>query len=176
MSQKRLTAQSQVSADGGPWQAAGSYSELTAPPPAMPAMQPMAGVPQPMGGNPTAAQSMVTGPAISLLCVGIIGLIGVLLSSIMELGRIGRGTSVLNQGGTPEIMGYYLGYALQIVVQIIIIIGAIRMRQLRSRGLVMTVCILSVIPICSSCIVLGIPFGIWGLVVITKPEVKAAFH
>jgi hypothetical protein len=38
----------------------------------------------------------------------------------------------------------------------------------------MTACILAMIP-CSACCLLGIPLGIWGLVVINNPEVRGAF-
>jgi predicted Zn finger-like uncharacterized protein len=38
-----------------------------------------------------------------------------------------------------------------------------------------TACILAMIP-CVNCCILGLPFGIWGLVVLNKPEVKDAFR
>jgi len=48
------------------------------------------------------------------------------------------------------------------------------MKNLESYGWAMTACILGMLP-CHSCCILGLPFGIWGLTVIHKPEVKSQF-
>jgi hypothetical protein len=50
------------------------------------------------------------------------------------------------------------------------------MRKLESFGLCMTASILAMIPCLSPCCILGLPFGIWALVVLNKPEVKSAFQ
>jgi hypothetical protein len=62
------------------------------------------------------------------------------------------------------------------VANSIILAGALRMRNLRSRGLARGACILALIPCLGPCFVLGIPFGIWGLVVLKDPQVSAAFE
>ncbi len=63
---------------------------------------------------------------------------------------------------------------LQIATAALIILGAVRMRKLGSYGLAMTASILAMLP-CTYAFPIGIPIGIWALVVLTKPEVKAAF-
>jgi hypothetical protein len=50
-----------------------------------------------------------------------------------------------------------------------------KMKKLERYGLAMTASILAMLP-CSLCCVLGLPIGIWALVVLMKPEVKSAFH
>ena len=50
-----------------------------------------------------------------------------------------------------------------------------RCSKLRSRGLAMTAAILAMIPCFSPCCLLGLPFGIWALVVLSKPEVQSQF-
>ena len=56
------------------------------------------------------------------------------------------------------------------------IFGALQMRNLKSFGLAMTAAILVMLPCASSaCCCIGIPIGIWALVVLNKPEVKSAF-
>jgi hypothetical protein len=40
----------------------------------------------------------------------------------------------------------------------------------------MTAAILALVPCTSPCCLAGIPAGIWALVVLAKPEVKAGFH
>jgi len=65
---------------------------------------------------------------------------------------------------------------LVVVTSAITILGGIRMMQQRSHGLVMAGVILAMLPCFSGCCCLGIPFGIWALVVLNKPEVKASFR
>ena len=50
------------------------------------------------------------------------------------------------------------------------------MKKLESYGMVMTATILSMLPCTSSCCCLGLPLGIWILIVLAKPEVKSAFR
>jgi hypothetical protein len=57
----------------------------------------------------------------------------------------------------------------------LMLFGAIRMMTLKSYGLAVVSNIFAMIPY-SPCCLLGVPFGIWGLVVLMKPEVKAAFR
>lgn len=54
--------------------------------------------------------------------------------------------------------------------------GAFKMRQLQSRGLAMAGAIASLVPCCGTCGCLALPISIWALVVLAKPEVKAAFR
>ena len=70
------------------------------------------------------------------------------------------------------------GYApsiLAVVVSAVVLFGALKMMRLQNYGWAMAAAILAVIPCLSPCCCLGIPFGIWALVVLSKPEVKAAF-
>jgi hypothetical protein len=66
-------------------------------------------------------------------------------------------------------------HVLSIVIGGLILFGALKMMRLQSYGLAMAASILAVIPCLSPCCCLGIPFGIWSLVVLKKPEVKSAF-
>jgi hypothetical protein len=50
------------------------------------------------------------------------------------------------------------------------------MMKLRSRGLALTASILAMIPFTSPCCLLGLPVGIWSMLVLSKPEVSAAFE
>jgi hypothetical protein len=57
----------------------------------------------------------------------------------------------------------------------LILIGGIKMKQLQGYGLAMAGCILAMLP-CGNCLCcIGLPLGIWGLVVLNRPEVKDAF-
>lgn len=58
----------------------------------------------------------------------------------------------------------------------IIIAGAINMLKLRGYKTARSAAILCMLPICSAGFILGIPFGIWALIVLNRPAVKAAFR
>jgi len=61
------------------------------------------------------------------------------------------------------------------VVSILILIGAIKMRRLESQGWATAAAVMAMIPCVSPCCILGLPFGIWALVAMGDPQVKWAF-
>ena len=63
-----------------------------------------------------------------------------------------------------------------LLLAILVIVGGMKMKNLDNYGLAMTAAILGMIPCISPCCLLGLPFGIWALVVLGRPEVKAAFR
>ena len=72
--------------------------------------------------------------------------------------------------GTPAIM------ILCLLPAAVVLVGAIKMKNLQNYGLAMTSAIIALIPCFSPCCVLGLPFGIWALVVLSDNRVKAAFQ
>jgi hypothetical protein len=60
-------------------------------------------------------------------------------------------------------------------MSVVVLIGAVRMLALKSYALAFTVSILSLIPCVTPCCLLGLPFGIWALVVLSRPDVKSQF-
>ncbi len=63
-----------------------------------------------------------------------------------------------------------------ILIGVIVLLGAIKMKNLQAYGFAMTSAILALVPCVSPCCLLGFPVGIWALVVLSKQEVKAAFR
>jgi ABC-type proline/glycine betaine transport system permease subunit len=57
-----------------------------------------------------------------------------------------------------------------------IIFAALKMKELRQWELSLAASIVAMIPCISPCCILGLPIGIWALVVLLRPEVKEAFH
>lgn len=59
----------------------------------------------------------------------------------------------------------------------VVILGALKMRALQSYPLAMASAIISCIPCCfsSCCCIVGMPAGIYAVILLMKPEVKAAF-
>ena len=176
MAENRVNAQSQVSTDGGAWQPAAQYPELGAG--GVPATL---GIPQPIAVNPGAAQEAVKGPAIFMMVLGIVSLIFVPLSVLYQFTQ---GQDAYNDL-PPEIRDFLLkssgtsaliGNAINFIANIFIVLGALKMKKCQSYGLAMTASILCILCDCIGCCCLGLGAGIWAIVVLCKPEVKAAFH
>ena len=53
--------------------------------------------------------------------------------------------------------------------------GAVKMLQGRSWGLAMAASVIAMLPV-DCCCCLGLPIGIWGLVALTRADVKQAFQ
>jgi hypothetical protein len=63
-----------------------------------------------------------------------------------------------------------------LIIDAIIAYGAMKMMKLESYGWALAAAILAIIPCLSSpCIVLGLPFGIWALVVLMNAKVRDGF-
>jgi hypothetical protein len=62
-----------------------------------------------------------------------------------------------------------------VILAPIIIFGAIKMMKGQNRTLAMAAAVLSIVPITCCAFPLGMIFGIWALVVMMNPEVKAYF-
>mgnify|MGYP003428601688 CR=1 FL=1 len=65
--------------------------------------------------------------------------------------------------------------ALSLLSGIVMIVGGLKMLRLQSYGWAMTACILAVLPF-NPVGVIGLAIGIWGLVVLNQPGVRAAFR
>lgn len=76
-------------------------------------------------------------------------------------------------------MGYGLGFVIiygsWLLMDLALLIGAVQMYRGRSYGLAMMASIVALLPCTWSCCGLGLPFGIWALVVLLKPETKEYF-
>jgi hypothetical protein len=125
--------------------------------------------------------AQVSSPSVGLLVTGVIGgilsLLGLILNAI--------GTSVIpfvKDSLDERYMDLWEGAAgiassfIGIVVAVVIIDAALKMKELSQYGLCMAASILAIIPCISPCCIIGLPIGIWCLVVLTRPDVKAAFH
>jgi len=87
-----------------------------------------------------------------------------------------------SEGVSPDsagVIGQAVGGIAQGLIGLVgggvIIFGCIKMLKLQSYGFAFTTSILAMIPCISPCCLLGIPFGIWGLVVLNDPQVKQFF-
>lgn len=127
------------------------------------------------------AYRQVSGPSVGLLITGILG--GIL--SITALISISIGTSISSiithrfsdryeelYEGAFGIGSSFVG----ILIAAFIIYAALKMKELSQWGLCVAACVLAMIPCISPCCIIGLPIGIWCLVILLRPEVKEAFH
>ena len=82
----------------------------------------------------------------------------------------------LQKGMDFMVVAVYIIVALIVIfLNSIIMVGASKMANLESYSYASAAARLSVIPIISPFIVLGIPFGIWAILVLSSKEVRSAF-
>jgi hypothetical protein len=135
------------------------------------------------GPNRAVAAAKVNGPAIGLMVTAGIGILGQLISLVMHV--LGTGMNMASMAGDAQVpdavanmMGGTLGVlgsVMGILVGGLIFYGAMKMRALQSWGLSLAAAIVAMIPCLSPCCCLGLPIGIWALVVLLDNNVKASF-
>ena len=175
MAEGRANLQTRVLPEGATeWRSIGELQEFGAVAPGtVPVMR---AVP---ASDPVGAE-LVNGPAVGLIVVAIIGVILQIISLIFNLAGASflAGSRMPNEAWANMFSGP-AGMASSIVgilVSGVILFGGMKMKKLESYGLAMTASIIAMIPCFSPCCVIGLPIGIWALVVLSKPEVKSAFH
>jgi hypothetical protein len=129
-------------------------------------------------GGQLYALNRVSAPAVCLIVTAVLGIcLGAIriLESRLPLGIIGA-------AGAKEhfpilfISPIAIGAGVMgIIMGIVVLVGAIKMKTLENYGFAMTASILAMIPCVSPCCLLGLPFGIWAIVVLSDPVVKASF-
>ena len=127
------------------------------------------------------AVDSVNGPGIALIIIGAINIMISLGFMAMVLANLGA-TTTLSTNTEAEKMFRGMGLSfdlvlvtLAVIFGVLILMGGVRMRSLRNFGFCMTASILAMVPCVSCCFPIGIPVGIWAIVVLSKPEVKNMF-
>ncbi len=122
------------------------------------------------------AKSLVLIPAICLL---VAASISILLTPFVGFVIVVDSIRMLDeQAGAAEhatVLAFNVSAIVVFISYILVLYGSIQMLKCRRIGMARTAAILSIVPICSPLCVIGIPFGIWALIVTYKPEVQAAF-
>jgi hypothetical protein len=188
----RVNAQTLAQAAGETdWKPISSFPEFAASFPA-PATPPLSaplfpGAPVTSDSGRAAALSLIAGPAIGLIVTGGLGIAAALygiLSNLMGSTMRQNQFQVLEQQNPQfaHMMETFTGpvgivtNGLSILVCIFIIFAGIKMKKLESFGLCMAASIVAMLPCCSPCCCVGLPIGIWALVMLNKSEVKAYFQ
>ncbi len=129
------------------------------------------------GADPMAA-TRVAGPATALIVYGSLGLAAQLLGLVANLVQVGGGMAGPGQADMPIFLsgGVAVGSAIiGAVLHVVVIVGGVKMKNLESYAFAMAASIIAMLP-CSCCCPIGLPLGIWSLVVLSDAGVKAAFR
>jgi hypothetical protein len=188
VSDGRLNAQSKAQREGSTdWQSLSAFDEFadifqvaTPTPAATPFSVPAAAIAPDADAT---ALTAVKGPAIALTVVSSLGVLLYLASSLVHF---------ISPGGQPyrmpaNVPTEYLSIAQSLrgpvggLITLVaaalngfVLFGCLNMMRLQSFNLAIATCIVAMLP-CQCCCLLGLPFGIWGLIVLNKPEVKSQF-
>jgi hypothetical protein len=137
------------------------------------------------------AKRMVQGPAIGLIVSGALGaLIG--LANLAQSFMAGAGQQAELQKAMSELPPEFQHWGVMIekmtgpmgmvfvviglLISVFTIFAGVQMQRLRNFWMPMTASILGILSCFSGCCCVSLPIGIWAIVVLMKPEVKAAFE
>jgi hypothetical protein len=176
----RANAQTRILPEGATeWVTVAQIPELSATIPTMAAAAPAYSPAASTGGG----ADLVSGPAIGLIVTAALGFVATLIGVAWNI--LGAGMGMNQPGMDPEMQKFVTMFSgtmgvisgiLGFLVSALILFGALKMKKCQSYGWAMTASILAVVPCVSPCCLVGIPIGIWALVVLSKPEVKAQFQ
>ena len=130
-------------------------------------------------GNRPAALDQLKGPAISLMVTAGIGALWQLMLLLVNLTGAGMGAMMRGSQGMPNMLSGGIGAVINVIgliMAVVVFMGALKMKNAESYGFAMAAAIIAMIPCVSPCCLLGLPLGIWAIIVLVKPEVKAAFQ
>ena len=134
-----------------------------------------------------AALEKIKSPAIAMILLAIINIVLSLWNAarlIFFPPNIGEVLAKYPQFQDPQMQHIFqliygpigIGSAIfTLITGVVILFGALKMRKLENYVFAFTAMILAMLPCVSACCILGLPFGIWALVVLNKPEVKSQF-
>jgi len=136
--------------------------------------------PSSFGAPPPASKGKIMAPAVGLIVCGTLGL----LFSIFNMVTAMAFPMAVDPNAPPfiqEMQRHSSGsvattvQAAFVVVNLVIIFGGVQMARCASYGTAMTATILAMLNFGTCCCVIGIPIGIWSLVILLQPDVKGVF-
>ncbi|MBY0527024.1 MAG: DUF4339 domain-containing protein [Gemmataceae bacterium] len=156
--------------DSAPAPSTQTGTQSLGPPAPSPPLMPQQGLPNPQRNH---ARKKITAPAISML---IIAALGVLYNGFGTVGILSTAVKTENTSSDSSAMVVVvLFYLSGLVADMVGILGAIRILQLRNYPLAVAGSIAVMYGACV-CLCSGIPIGIWSLVMLNKPEVQSSFQ
>lgn len=179
----RVNAHTQIQAEGTEeWKPLSSFPEFADALGASASVPPPISTRQNVVGSREAALQAVRGPALALKITSVLALLLAAIGFVIHILSLAgvhlpmpQWNHAHAQSLTAGQVGVYLaGDVLGAALAVLVWIGASKMAALKNHGFALTASILAMLP-CSICCIIGLPFGIWALVTMNKPEVKSHF-
>jgi hypothetical protein len=154
--------------------------------------------------NSIAARNMTNLPGILLIAVGVFNLLLAMYLVVnlvrlvnMPIEEVEKAMETMrkrvpqlepyfssDEAPTPEelkkgmLRNFTVWSIVSILAALLILVGGIRLRQLRSYGLALTGSLVSIVPCvsCTACCGLGEIVGLWAFIVLCNEEVRTAFR
>ena len=127
-----------------------------------------------------AAREAVSGPATALLVVAVLALMMALVMIPFNIWLLASGAAEqIDRGGMdPNVVVFVrlIWHFALAGASAYVCWGAVSMKRLANYSGARAAAIVAVIPCLGPCCVLGIPFGIWALNVLGRPEVRSSFE
>jgi hypothetical protein len=121
-------------------------------------------------------------PAIALLVVSliaiVIGMLGLAMDAFLLMSGAVERLEAMNDGPISEyaqITVRTIWGIILLIAAIFVLYGSLKMKQLTNYRTAMAAAVVAMIPLVGPCCFLGIPFGIWAMIVLLKPHVRDAF-
>ncbi|MBK7876089.1 MAG: hypothetical protein IPJ77_10095 [Planctomycetes bacterium] len=130
--------------------------------------------------SPTSVADRLKVPGILLIVLGVLTDLG----GVWQIVSNAFGIHLPGQEVPPgmedfmrimETFGIAFG-VLNLISGVLLVLGGLSLMRQKSYGLAMTAAILAMVPGFSCCCLFSLPVGIWALMLLLKPEVKAAFQ
>lgn len=125
-------------------------------------------------GTRADARQQLLWPAIGLVVTSTLHCFGWLYFVVFVYNIVSHPEA--DSAGAHSLKVYCLYYGISVLYSLVLISGAFSMLRRGSYLWATATCVLALVPIMGACYVFSIPFGIWGLLVLRRPEVRAAFR
>lgn len=129
----------------------------------------------------SSVEDKLKAPAIVLIVTGALNAAACLLMLLGGVANLANRT-IPAFGSDSERMGYYFGQtltygcaALSLLLSPLVIYGGVQMMRGKSYGLACAAAVIALLPCATCCFLIGMPAGIWALIVLNQADVKAHF-
>lgn len=128
----------------------------------------------------SSAGGKTLGPAIGLYITGGLWFLWTMVTAVMAFlnpQMRPKAPPGANEAFVAGQMGGFYAVTIGLpLIALFIVAGAFCLHMRRMYAMAMLACILASIPCCSPAFILGMPFGIWGIVVLANEDVKRSFE
>lgn len=125
----------------------------------------------------------VKAPALALMIVATISIVLVSLGLVVDLFLLMSGAIDMLEADnrrpisrTTSVIVRIAWGLLLAVASAFVLFGATKMKNKSNLGLARASAIVALVPCVGPCCILGIPFGIWAILVLNKPNVQQSFQ